>query len=304
MSAPIRHNQRWKADLALLFTALIWGSAFVVQRLAAVEAGVFYFNGLRFLVGALGLLPFALRSRRLKIARPLDPAAARRPALPWLLLAGLLLFAGGTFQQWGLVYTTAGNAGFITGLYVVLIPLILAVGWRRPPRPAAWLAALLAAAGLFLLSTGGRLALNPGDGLELVGAVLFALHVLLIGWLVEWLDVLALSAIQYAVCGLASLAFGFFLEAPSWGVLAANAWAVAYTGLISVGIGYTLQAYGQRLAPAADAAILLSLEAAFAALFGWLILDEHLLGLQLLGCGLMFAGMLLAQAPQFRRSLS
>jgi drug/metabolite transporter (DMT)-like permease len=291
-------KQRLKADITLLFVASIWGSAFVAQRLAAAQVSVFLFNGLRFVLAALVLLPLALRGNR--------PRRPMRNQDRWLVgLLGLLLASGAGFQQWGLRYTTAGNAGFVTGLYVVIIPFVLAVGWREAPRTVVWLASALAAAGLFLLSTGGSLSINPGDALELAGACMWAFHVILIGRLVQRVDILTLSVAQYLVCGVFSLLLAFSVEGAPW-IGSPNGWlAVFYTGIFSVGLGYTLQAAGQRFAPPADAAILLSMESVFAALFGWWILGEALSAEQLLGCTLMFAGILLAQlrpAPTYDAS--
>lgn len=290
--------ERLKADFILLVVAVVWGSAFVAQRVAAENIGVFIFNGLRFLLGALILLPLA--RRREPDARK-QGSLTRRQILGIVLL-GSLLFTAAAFQQFGLQFTTAGNAGFVTGLYVVLIPVVLAVGWRQPSRPSIWFASFLAVIGLFLLSTGGRMRINPGDLLELAGAFVWAFHVILIGRLVQFIDVPRLAIGQYLVCGLISLAAGLGLEANSLGDLASVWWAIVYTGLFSIGIGYTLQAVGQKVAPPADAAIILSMEAVFAAIFGWLVLGEMLTALQLLGCGLMFSGMLLAQAPVLVRA--
>jgi drug/metabolite transporter (DMT)-like permease len=281
-------NQRLKADTTLLFVALIWGSAFVAQRLAAAQVGVFLFNGLRFLLAAAVLMPLALRRRE---ARRLWT----KQDVWWVGLLGLLLAGGAGLQQWGLRYTTAGNAGFVTGLYVVIIPFVLALGWREVPRFVIWLASALAAGGLFLLSTGGSLSINPGDALELAGAFVWAFHVILVGRLVQRLDILTLSIVQYLVCGLLSLMLSISIEGAPW-IGSLNGWlAVFYTGIFSVGLGYTLQAAGQRYAPPADAAILLSMESVFAALSGWWILGEALSGMQLLGCAMMFAGILMAQ---------
>ena len=282
-------TERARADLALLLVALIWGSAFVAQRAIAGEIGVLFFNGARFLIGALVVAPLT-RNHRSRLATSEILGA---------FLAGILLFGGAAFQQFGLRYTTAGNAGFVTGLYVVIIPLLLAIGLRRWPRPAIWAASLLAAAGLFLLSTGGRLALALGDSLEFAGAVFFAVHVILIGFLVKRIQAFQLVAIQYLVCGLLSLVSGLLLEANTWTGLAPAWWSIVYTGVFSVGLGYTLQAIGQRVAPPADAAIILSMEAVFAALFGWLLLGEMLSAIQLLGGGLMLVAMLLAQSRTF-----
>jgi drug/metabolite transporter (DMT)-like permease len=163
-------------------------------------------------------------------------------------------------------------------------------------------------AGLFLLSTGGstpaegQLTLAPGDGLELISAVLWALHVILIGRLAGRTNGLRLALVQYLACGSLSTALGLAFELHTLGGLATAWWAVVYGGVLSVGVGYTLQVIGQKATPAADAAIILSMEAAFAALFGWLLLGETLTVRQLLGCGLMLAGMLLAQASALRRA--
>ena len=284
-------TQRLGADLALLLVAIVWGSAFAAQRLAAEQISAFTFNGLRFLIGALVLLPLTWRHWE-----RLD-----RRAWIGVALVGSVLFVGAAFQQLGLRYTTAGNAGFVTGLYVVLIPLILALGWKEPPRRVIWPASLLAATGMFLLSTGGNFTLKLGDMLELAGACMFALHVILIGILVQRVGVLQLAVSQYLVCGLFSLLVGLGLGGSSLSSLASVWWAIAYTGIFSVGLGYTLQARAQKVAPPADAAILLSLEAVFAALFGWLLLDERLSAPQLLGCGLMLSAMILAQVSSYIR---
>lgn len=282
--------------MALLLAAAIWGSAFVAQRLAAAEIGVMVFNGLRFGLAALALLPLYLWGSRTQRSS-LWPDARERQGVFW---AGGLLFAGAALQQLGLRYTTAGNAGFITGLYVVLIPLILALATRRWPSLETLLAAGLAAGGLFLLSTGGQFRLALGDALEVGGAFMWALHVILIGSLSRRLALLKLAIGQYLVCAVFSLAVGLVLEAHTLAAVPGAAWAILYTGLLSVGLGYTLQVYGQRQAPPADAAVLMSGEAVFAALSGWIFLDERLSALQILGCGLMLAAMLLAQAYTWR----
>lgn len=286
-----RRGQRLRADLTLLVVAILWGSAFVVCRLAAAQTGSFLYNGTRFLLGVLMLSPFVgVRLRGLVRVEVWGGA-----------LAGVLLFAASGLQQMGLQFTTAGKAGFITGLYVVLVPLFLALVWRQWPRWSTWVASLLAAMGLFLLSAVEQLALAPGDGLELVGAVFWALHVILIGRLAGRVDVLRLALMQYLVCGSLSLAAGWMFESSTAPGLASAWWAILYTGVFSVGLGYTLQVIGQRHAPAADASIILSGEAVFAALSGWLFLGESLAPWQLLGGALMLAGMILAQASTWRQ---
>jgi drug/metabolite transporter (DMT)-like permease len=285
-------KRRLRADLILLLVAVIWGSAFVAQRIAAMHMDIYLYNGTRFLIGALVLLPFA------RYGGQTSSPPARTTYQTWwgIALAGGLLFGGAAFQGLGLRYTSAANAGFITGLYVVLVPLLLAIGWRQIPGQRVVIAACLAATGLLLLSTGGSFRLAPGDGMEFIGAILWALHVILIGFLVKQTQVLHIAIGQYLVCAALSLGVAFSQVTPdSWERFASVWWTVIYTGVFSIGIGYTLQVVGQRDAPPADASILLSMEAVFAALFGWLLLDERLLPVQLVGCLLMILAMVLAQ---------
>jgi drug/metabolite transporter (DMT)-like permease len=278
--------------LALFTVAIVWGSTFAVQRVAAAHLGFFLYNGLRFLLGALALLPF-VRRHGFRFSQ-----AERRGGM----LAGGILAAAAALQQAGLKYTSAGQAAFITGLYVVLVPLILALGWRELPHWSAWIASLTAVAGLFLLSAQGTFTLSLGDSLELAGAVAWATHVILIGKLAGRANPLRLSLVQYLVCGLLSTVLGLAFEFHTLGGLATSWWSVVYGGVLAVGLGFTLQVVGQKVAPPTDAAVILGLEIVFAAFFGWLFLGEVLSPRQMLGCGLMFAGMLLAQAPAFVRA--
>jgi len=279
---------RLKADLTLFFVAVIWGSGFVAQRLAANNhLGAFLFNSGRFLLGALILLPFALPRWKLK---PAD--------LPWVGLAGVLLFGGGWLQQAGMQYTSAANAGFITGLYVVLVPMLLALFWRQKVRLFSWIAAGLAVFGIWLLSAQGKFRLAPGDGLELIGSLLWAFHVILVGRLsrrIPGSGVLPFSVGQFLVSGILNLVVGSFFELPSLSALPLIWPAILYSACFPIALGFTLQVVGQKHAPATDAAILLSMEAVFAALFGFAWLGEGLSTGQVAGCALMLAAMLLAQ---------
>ncbi|MCI0519217.1 MAG: DMT family transporter [Chloroflexi bacterium] len=286
--APPFFSKRLRADLMLLLVAMIWGSAFAAQRAAAQHLSPHLFNALRYFVGAAAIVLLIWR-------RGAAPARLSRSQWAQVGFAGLLLFGGAAFQQMGLSFTTAGNAGFITGLYVVIIPVVLSILHRRLPPAVTWAASLLAAGGLFLLSTGGSLRLAPGDALELVCAFFWAGHVIWLSQLVQRVPVLHLAVGQNLVCAALSLAaFALFEQGAAQD--AAAAWLpILYTGILSIGVGYTLQAYAQRTAPPADAAVILSSEAACAALFGWLLLNERLGAVQLAGCGLMMAGMLLAQ---------
>jgi len=295
-----KESQRFRADLILLVVSLIWGSAFVAQRVAATSMNTFLFNGLRFLLGAVVLVPLAvLSTRRREYSTPLD-----LQSLSLVLLAGILLFLGASLQNLGLRSTTAANAGFITGMYVVLVPFLLALIWRQWPAKMVWFAVGLSATGLFLLSTGGNLSLAPGDRLEFGGAILWAGHVILIGILAQRVNAFTISIGQNLVCGLLSLLTLLLTAGDNyWSGFSTSWWTIVYTGILSVGVGYTLQIVGQRVAPPTDAAIIMSMEAVFAAIFGWILLEEYLSGVQIIGCLLMVVAMVLAQLGPGRRGM-
>jgi len=284
-----------KSDLLLLLTATIWGFAFVAQRVGMAYVGPFTFNGVRFALGCLVLIPFIIKGKLDR--KPAEDEARGNKHTILVLgggLAGLFLFGGASFQQIGLVYTTAGNAGFITGLYVVIVPVLGLLGGQRATT-GTWLGAMLAAFGLFLLSVKGDFSIGFGDMLELVGAFLWACHVLVIGWLTNKTSALKLAFLQFAVCSLLSLCIAAWIETIAISGLVQAAAPIAYGGLLSVGVAYTLQVIAQREAHPAHASILLSLEAVFAAAGGWLILNETLSFRGMTGCALMLAGMLLSQ---------
>lgn len=289
------HARTFKADLLLLLTALIWGCAFVAQRAGMEYMGPHTFNGVRFALGALALLPVALRSRRLGHGGQ----AGFKPPTPatylWTgALAGGALFMGAALQQVGLVYTTAGKAGFITGLYVVIVPL-LARMFGHKQGASVWAGALLAACGLYLLSVTERFSMAFGDLLQLIGAFFWAGHVLIIGWLSPKVNPLLLALAQYLACSALSLTAALLTEDMSLSGIMAGAVPILYGGVVSVGVAYTLQVVAQRDAKPAHAAILLSMESLFAALAGWLLLHETMSGRAMLGCALMLAAMLLTQ---------
>lgn len=282
-------NPILRADLLMLITAAIWGFAFAAQRLGMDHIGPFLFTGLRFSLGALALLPLLwLRSRRQR--RPIVPTSALRGGV----LLGLVLSLGINLQQVGLLFTSVTHAGFITGLYVIMVPLLgLLIGQRTPA--GTWLGALLAVVGMALLSLDGELRIVSGDWLQLLGAVVWGVHVLLIGALVRHHDPLPLAFLQFATCAVISLVLALALEQPSAQAIVDAAPALLYAGVIAVAVGYTLQMVAQRDALASHAAVILSLEAVFAAAAGALLLDESLTLRGYAGCALMLAGMLAAQ---------
>jgi len=303
---------RFRADLVLLIVALIWGSAFTVQRVATQHFDVFTFNGLRFLLGGLVLLPFSklLPGKKNKTTqynhnlgeyRKSRPVLSRR-SIFYMLLAGGLLFGAAGLQQVGLQTTTAGNAGFITTLYVVLVPIFLTIFWKENVHRISWLGAGVAILGSLLLSTRGQLRIADGDAFEMAGAIFWALHVILISRAVRFIDVLTFSSGQYIAAGLLNILMSVSLHMP-WNGLASGWWTVLYIGLLSTALGYTLQVLGQKYAPATDATILLSMEAVFAALIGFIFLGEGMVGIQIAGCGLIFLSVVIIQLNSTRTSL-
>jgi drug/metabolite transporter (DMT)-like permease len=285
----------YRADALLLLTATIWGFAFVAQRIGMDYVGPFTFNGVRFALGSLSLVPLLVVLKpKESAARALVPPASRRTILWGGGLAGLFLFSGASLQQVGLVYTTAGNAGFITGLYVVIVPL-MGLFLRQRTNTGTWLGAILAALGLYFLSITEHMTIAWGDLLELFGAFFWAAHVLIIGRLSPRMDALKLAITQFAVCSLLSLLTALAVETLTWEGLQQAAIPILYGGLGSVGVAYTLQVVAQKDAHPAHAAIFLSMEAVFAAIGGWWLLNELLTARAMLGCGLMLAGMLLSQ---------
>lgn len=296
-----------RADALLLLTSLIWGFAFVAQRQGMEFVGPFTYNGIRFALGSLSLLPLiavldAAKGRKSGVLRREagEGGTAMAASDRWLfflgtLTAGTALFLGASLQQAGLVYTTAGKAGFITGLYVVLVPVFGLFLGHRTGLPT-WVGALLAAAGLYLLSAAGSLrAVNPGDALVALSAVFWTVHVLLIDRLAKRIDPVKLASGQFAWCSLFSLAVAAAVEPMALSSIRAAFLPILYGGLGSVGIAYTLQVVAQKDAPPAHSAIILCLEGVFATVGGILILSEPL-GLRgLAGSGLMLGGMLATQ---------
>ena len=287
-------------DMILLVAAAIWGFAFVAQRMGMDHMGPFAFNGVRFLMGALTLLPL-MYWRAKKHSKPEGEFDTPKMLLIGGGLAGVLVFLGASTQQVGLMTTTAGNAGFITGLYLVLVPLLgLAVGQKA--HPGTWVGAIVAFAGLYLLSFTDSFSMSSGDFLVLIGAFCWAVQILVIGWLAPKMDTIKLAFVEFLTCSLLSLAVAIAIETISWDGISGAAIPLLYGGIMSVGIAYTLQVVVQKKANAAHGALLMSLEAVFALIGGWMFLNETLSPRGAIGCGLMLAGMMLSQVWGMRKS--
>jgi drug/metabolite transporter (DMT)-like permease len=290
-----------KSDLLLLLAAFFWGTTFVAQRLGMEHIGPMTYNALRFAIGALTLAPVILALRANAGWGLPHRADCAAPNLAQLLLcggllAGLVLFGGASMQQIGLVYTTAGKAGFITSLYVVLVPLAGLFVGQRCGR-AVWAGAGLAVAGLYLLTIRGSFTIGRGDLLVLIGAFFWTAHVLLIGYLARRANPLHIAAIQFLACSALSIVPAALFETISLETIRAAALPILYAGVFSAGVAFTLQVICQRTSPPAHAAIVMSLETVFAALAGYVVLHEHLTPRDLAGCTLMFAGLIVVQLP-------
>lgn len=280
-------NQRtFFADGVLLLVAFIWGSAFVAQRLGMNHIEPWAFNGFRFLIGSVALIPLLLF--QLKSSTFTTPV--------WLggAVLGLSMMVASGLQQTGLIYTTAGKSAFITCLYIVIVPLLGLLIGNKTSREN-WLGILVTLPGLALLTLGDDLSLNYGDMITTVSALFWAIHVLVVGWLAPGHNVVALAFVQFLTCSLFSFGVSGISENWTWQQAEAALWPLLYVGVVSTGIAYTLQLVGQKTAPVAHASIILSMETVFAVLVGYLFLEERLSGVAVLGCALMLLGMMVSQ---------
>lgn len=302
-----------RAALLLLLTAMIWGAAFVAQDVAADALEPFTFNGARMVLAALTLVPvIAFRHRKQLRAAAADPAAAApadKPALlprdpaqrRFLLLGGLacgvMLALGSGFQQLGInAGVQAGKAGFITALYIVLVPLT-GLFFGKRPQPLVWLAVALSAVGLYLLCMQGGFVLESGDILLLLCAFSFTGHILVVDYVGAKVDGVKLSCIQFAVTALICLTIAAFTEHPTWAAVKTAAVPILYAGILSGGVGYTLQIVAQKDIDPTIASLIMCLESVFAVLFGWLLLGDAMSLREYMGCAVMMLGILLAQLP-------
>lgn len=292
--------KKYKGNLYLLLTAMIWGSALVAQSVSMDLIGPFTFQCMRSILGALVLLPvIAVFSRREDGAA--GAAGGRRDQWVGGLLCGCVFFVAGSLQQIGLCYTSPGKAGFITALYIVLVP-IAGIFFGKRAGWNVWTGVLLALVGLYLLCVTESLSIGLGDLLVFFSSIAFAAHILVIDHYSPKVDGVKLSCMQFAVNAVLSGVGMLLFEQPSPGAIAACWLPICYTGILSCGLAYTLQIIGQKYTDPTIASLLLSLESVFSVLFGWLLLREGLSLRELAGCVLMFAAIMLAQiTPPARR---
>lgn len=291
------NNKRLGANILLLLTAAIWGLGFVAQRVGSQSIGAFTFNGIRFALGSISLIPLLIYfNKREKITSD-DESTVEAPSKKTILpgvLVGVALYAGATLQQIGLIYTTAGKAGFITGLYMVIVPVIgIFLGHRIGKN--SWIGVGLAVVGLYLLSINENFSISYGDLLELIGSVFWAIHILTIDYFSNKIEPLKLSCIQFATCSLLSLITALIFEHITTSSILGALIPLLYSGLLSVGVAYTLQVVAQKNAKPSHTAIILSMESVFGAIGGALILGETMSSRGYIGCILILGGILASQ---------
>lgn len=301
-------------NMLLLLTSIIWGSAFVAQRVGMDYVGPLTFGAARFILAALILIPVihlleknirkklvqAGGTEQKKIPFFPDDVDERTTLIKAGLVCGCVIFCGTTMQQIGLVFTTAGKAGFITALYIVLVP-IFSLFIKSIPNLKCWIGVAFGAVGLYFLTMTEALTIAFGDLIVLIGAGFWAVHLLVIDYYVcKKVDALKLSFLQFSVCAILSTIGAFIFEEISISAIIACAIPILYAGVLSGGVGFTLQIIGQKHTNPTVASLILSMEAVFSAIFGFLILSEVLNTRELFGCTLMFSAIIISQLPDKR----
>lgn len=291
---------RLQANTLLLVAAIIWGSTFVVQQVGTGGLKTMSFTGIRMLVGACVVLPFAFRQYR-----KISASDQSFTALHWLgiVCTGVVLFTAAALQQYGIFHTTVTNAGFLTALYVPLVPLISMLVLKRAIHWSAWPASVLCVAGTYVMSGAQSIDLKVGDVWVIASSFFWACHVILVGTMaVKTRAPIIVACGQFFICGLCGTVLGVVVEQPTMGDLQSGLFGILYAGMLSTGIGFTLQAVGQRFTHEADAAIILSSETVFAAMAGFVFLGERLSVLEISGASMIFIGILAVQLLPLLRS--
>ena len=301
-------SKKMQSNILLLFTALIWGSSFVAQKSGMDYIEPFTFNGIRMVIGGLVLIPFILLMDRKKArdgaAEPMsdeEKAKARKKIIAGGICCGLAIFVASSLQQFGVSYTTAGKAGFITTLYVVIVPII-SVLLRKRVRPIMWLCVVLGAVGLYLLCmTDDSFKLAFGDMLVLLCAVAFAVHIMVVDHFAAKLDGTKLSCIQFLTSGILGLIGMAIFESPDINAILDRWLPILYAGVLSCGLGYTFQVIAQKYAEPTVASLLMSLESVFAVISGAILLHETMSMRELTGCAVIFAAVIISQLPEKKK---
>lgn len=298
-----------QSSLMLVLTALIWGLSFVAQSVGMGYVGPFTFNCVRNIIGGLVLIPSIFLLDRLskrpsqgRFAIVRGTPAEKRTLLLGGVSCGIALAVASSLQQFGIMYTTVGKAGFITALYIIIVP-ILGLFFKKRVAPAVWVSVAIAVVGMYLLCITDGFSIGKGDVLVILCAFVFSVHILLIDHFSPHVDGVRMSCIQFLTSGVLCGICMFLFENPVFRSILAAWLPILYAGVLSCGVAYTLQVVAQKHVEPTIASLILSLESVFAALFGWLILGQTLSMKELFGCLLVFCAIILAQLPQRRRSL-
>ena len=294
------NKQTIKSSFLLFLAAVIWGVAFVAQSVGMEYMGPLTFNASRFIIGGIVLLPFVFVQER-RTLQDVETKEERRRHYKVTLIGGLCcgiaICIASTFQQFGMLYTSVGKAGFITALYIVLVP-IFGLFLKKKPSKMVWLCAVLAVVGLYLLCINETLTLNFGDILVFCCALVFTIHIMVIDYFSPKANGVTLSCIQFLFSGIVSLIFAFLFETPQISAIISGIIPVLYAGVMSCGVAYTLQIIGQKHVEPAIASLILSLESVVSVLAGWMILHEVLSAKEIFGCLLMFVAVIMVQLPK------
>ena len=292
-------NISLKSSMLLFLAAFIWGVAFVAQSLGMDYMGPLSFNGARFLMGSVVLLPLVIY-RRQKNRKEGIPAPDTKITIKGGICCGLALCAAALLQQYGIMYTTVGKAGFITTLYIIMVP-IFGIFLKKRVSGKVWIGAVIAAFGMYLLCMSERLAFSKGDGLVFICAIIFSVHILVIDYFSPKADGVEISCIQFLTAGVIASMGALLFENPQLGQFIAGIIPLAYAGILSSGVAYTLQVVGQKNVEPTVASLILSLESVVSMLAGWVILHQALTGRELFGCVLVFAAVILVQLPDKKK---
>lgn len=301
-----------RQSMLLLLTAAIWGVAFVAQSVGMDYVGPFTFNTVRSLLGGIVLIPCIVLLKRINVGSKDtagaaehasgDPARQRKVLLTGGVACGVLLCIASNLQQFGIMYTSVGKSGFITAMYIVLVP-VLGIFLKKKAGIKIWCSVAIAVGGLYLLCmTDSGFSIQKGDLLLLLGAVIFSFHILTIDYFSPKVDGVKMSCIQFFTCGILSMVCMFLFEQPQIGAILQAWMPIVYAGVLSCGVAYTLQIVGQKGMNPTVASLILSMESVISVIAGWLILHQKLSGRELLGCVLMFAAIILVQLPERERN--
>ena len=300
-------NKKVLGNILLILTAFIWGTAFVGQRQGMEHMGPITFNACRMALAALtiGTVSFVLRKRDAQKQQDMSDQSGReyrKNTVIGGICCGFFLTIAALFQQMGMVYTTAGKGGFITAMYILLVPVINWILFKRKSRPLVWIAVLMGIAGIYLLCVTEGLTLEKGDALVMVCPFFFAGHILCCDYFVQRANPVELSAIQFFTVTVLSTIMAFIVENPTWQQVAEAVVPIVWLGVLSSGTGYTLQIIAQQWTDPTVASLLMSLEAVFAVMGGAVLLGERMSARELIGAAIMFAAIILAQIPAGERT--